>query len=73
MASLVCSGVVLLATFFLLPWLYYLPKCVLAAMYAPLSSYSLSVKLLHSRSSSIGLIVWSLLVETPHDVLYYWR
>ncbi|KAF8911625.1 sulfate anion transporter [Gymnopilus junonius] len=53
MASLVCSGIVLLATFFLLPWLYYLPKCVLAAI--------------------IGLIVWSLLAETPHDVLYYWR
>ncbi|KAJ7935301.1 sulfate anion transporter [Mycena leptocephala] len=31
MASLVCSAVVLLATFFLLPWLYYLPKCVLSA------------------------------------------
>lgn len=33
MASLVCSGVVLLATFFLLPWLYYLPKGVLASMW----------------------------------------
>lgn len=32
MASLVCSGVVLLATFFLLPWMFFLPKCVLAAM-----------------------------------------
>ena len=32
MASIVCSTVVLLAIFFLLPWLYYLPKCVLAAM-----------------------------------------
>lgn len=32
MASLVCSGVVLLATFFLLPWLYYLPKGVLASI-----------------------------------------
>ncbi|GJE94663.1 sulfate anion transporter [Phanerochaete sordida] len=32
MASLVCSAIVLLATFFLLPWLYYLPKCVLAAI-----------------------------------------
>ncbi|ESK97250.1 endoplasmic reticulum protein [Moniliophthora roreri MCA 2997] len=32
MASLVCSGVILLATFFLLPWLYYLPKCVLASI-----------------------------------------
>ncbi|KAJ7286961.1 sulfate anion transporter [Mycena rebaudengoi] len=32
MASLVCSALVLLATFFLLPWLYYLPKCVLSAI-----------------------------------------
>ncbi|KAK7472325.1 hypothetical protein VKT23_000444 [Stygiomarasmius scandens] len=32
MASLVCAGIVLLATFFLLPWLYYLPKCVLASI-----------------------------------------
>ncbi|KAF9484145.1 sulfate anion transporter [Pholiota conissans] len=53
MASLVCSAVILLATFFLLPWLYFLPKCVLAAI--------------------IGLVVFSLLAETPHDVLYYWR
>lgn len=33
MASIVCSAFILLATFFLLPWLYFLPKCVLAAMY----------------------------------------
>ena len=39
MASLVCSGFVLLATFFLLPWLYYLPKAVLASMWV--SSFSL--------------------------------
>ncbi|KAF8633870.1 hypothetical protein AX15_001202 [Amanita polypyramis BW_CC] len=32
MSSLVCSTVVLLATFFLLPSLYYLPKCVLGAI-----------------------------------------
>jgi len=32
MASLVCSGFVLLATFFLLPWLYFLPKGVLASI-----------------------------------------
>ena len=36
MASLVTSTLVLLATFFLLPWLYFLPKCVLASMSAPL-------------------------------------
>jgi hypothetical protein len=32
MASLVCSTIVLLVTFFLLPSLYYLPKCVLASV-----------------------------------------
>ncbi|EKM53615.1 uncharacterized protein PHACADRAFT_176024 [Phanerochaete carnosa HHB-10118-sp] len=32
MASLVCSTMVLLAIFFLLPWLYFLPKCVLASI-----------------------------------------
>ncbi|KAJ7578335.1 sulfate anion transporter [Mycena floridula] len=53
MASLVCSGVILLATFYLLPWLYYLPKCVLAAI--------------------IGLVVYSLLAETPHEIWYYWK
>jgi len=53
MASLVCSAVVLLATFFLLPWLYYLPKCVLASI--------------------ITLVVLSLLQETPHDLIYYWK
>ncbi|KAF9075580.1 sulfate anion transporter [Rhodocollybia butyracea] len=53
MASLVCSAVVLLATFFLLPWLYYLPKCVLASI--------------------ITLVVFSLLQETPHDLIYYWK
>ena len=35
MASLVTSTLVLLATFFLLPWLYFLPKCVLASMSVP--------------------------------------
>jgi high affinity sulfate transporter 1 len=53
MASLVCSAIVLLATFSLLPWLYYLPKCVLASI--------------------ICLVVISLLAETPHEVMYYWK
>ncbi|KAF5354753.1 hypothetical protein D9756_005572 [Leucocoprinus leucothites] len=52
MASLVCSGVVLLATFVFLPWMYHLPKCVLAVV--------------------ITLVIFSLLAETPHDVIYYW-
>ncbi|KAI0067589.1 hypothetical protein BV25DRAFT_1818966 [Artomyces pyxidatus] len=53
MASIVCSSIVLLATFFLLPWLYYLPKCVLGSI--------------------ICLVVWSLLAETPEDVIFYWK
>jgi len=53
MASLVCSTIVLLVTFFLLPSMYYLPRCVLAAV--------------------ICLVVFSLLAETPHDVIYYWK
>ncbi|KAL1744823.1 sulfate transporter family-domain-containing protein [Schizophyllum fasciatum] len=53
MASIVCSTIILLVTFFCLPWLYYLPKCVLAAI--------------------IGLVVFALLSETPHDVRYFWR
>ncbi|KAI5122315.1 hypothetical protein M0805_002482 [Coniferiporia weirii] len=32
MASLICSALVLLATFFLLPSLYYLPRCILASV-----------------------------------------
>src|SRR5712675_213804 len=38
MASVVCAVIVLIATFFLLPWLYYLPKCVLGSMYVPPTS-----------------------------------
>jgi high affinity sulfate transporter 1 len=53
MASLVCSAVILLATFFLLPLLYYLPSCVLASI--------------------ICLVVITLLWETPHYVIYYWK
>ena len=34
MSSIACSSIVLFATFFLLPYLYFLPKCVLGAMYA---------------------------------------
>lgn len=70
MASLVCSAVILLATFYLLPWLYYLPKCVLSAMSVPEL-----MKLLENltRLDSICLVVFSLLREAPHDVAYYWK
>jgi len=32
MSSLVCSSIVLFVTFFMLPYIYYLPKCVLGAI-----------------------------------------
>ncbi|EJD46921.1 sulfate permease [Auricularia subglabra TFB-10046 SS5] len=53
MTSIVCSAVILFAVFFLLPALYFLPKCVLASI--------------------ICLVVYSILAEAPHDVLFYWR
>ncbi|KAG5716813.1 putative sulfate transporter, partial [Termitomyces sp. T112] len=53
MGSLTCSVVILLTTFFLLPYLYFLPKCVLASI--------------------ICLVVFSLMLEIPEDVTYYWR
>ncbi|PIL32730.1 transporter [Ganoderma sinense ZZ0214-1] len=46
MASLVTSTLVLLATFFLLPWLYFLPKCVLASIIC-LIVFSLLAELPH--------------------------
>jgi MFS superfamily sulfate permease-like transporter len=33
LASIVTASITLLATFYLLPFLYYLPRCVLASMY----------------------------------------
>ena len=70
MASLVCSGLILLATFFLLPWLYFLPKCVLAVMYVDLFY---PVKTDTQIDIRIALVVFSLIAEMPHDILYYWK
>lgn len=53
MASLICAAIILVATFFLLPWLYYLPKCVLGSI--------------------VCLVVYTLLAETPEDVIFYWK
>ena len=71
MASLVAAALILLATFFLLPWLYFLPKCVLGSMYVP--SLTSEFSRLNYGLYSICLVVWSLLAETPHDVAYYWQ
>ncbi|KAN0130748.1 Sulfate transporter family domain containing protein [Lactarius tabidus] len=53
MASIACAVIILIATFFFLPWLYYLPKCVLGSI--------------------VCLVVYSLLAETPEDVVFYWK
>ncbi|KAF8316037.1 hypothetical protein DL93DRAFT_2078228 [Clavulina sp. PMI_390] len=53
MASLVCSALVILSVWLLLPALRFLPKCVLAAV--------------------IGLVVNSILAESPHEIKYYWK
>ncbi|KAH9976090.1 sulfate anion transporter [Lactifluus volemus] len=53
MASILCAVIILVATFFLLPWLYYLPKCVLGSV--------------------VCLVVYTLLAETPEDVIFYWK
>ncbi|KAG6818411.1 hypothetical protein H0H93_005194 [Arthromyces matolae] len=52
-AALICSALILFTTFFLLPSLYFLPKCVLASI--------------------ICLVVFSLIFEIPHDLIYYCR
>ena len=71
MASIVCSSVVLLAIFFLLPWLYFLPKCVLAAMSV---TFPICEAFFPDRTLvSICLVVFSLLAEAPHDVKYFWK
>jgi high affinity sulfate transporter 1 len=53
MASLITASLVLLSIFFLMPWLFFLPRCVLASI--------------------ITTVVYGILNEAPHDVIYYWR
>ncbi|KAI1788302.1 sulfate anion transporter [Ganoderma leucocontextum] len=57
MASLVTSTLVLLATFFLLPWLYYLPKCVLASIIC-LIVFSLLAELPHDAMFYWKMRAW---------------
>ncbi|KAH9910992.1 sulfate anion transporter [Epithele typhae] len=57
MASLVTSTLVLLATFFLLPYLYYLPKCVLASIIC-LIVFSLLGELPHDAKFYLKMRAW---------------
>nr|GAT57848.1 sulfate anion transporter [Mycena chlorophos] len=58
MASIVCSLVVLLATFFLLPWLYFLPKCVLSAIIC-LVVFSLLQEAPHEVAYYVKMSAWT--------------
>ncbi|SGY29841.1 BQ5605_C002g01088 [Microbotryum silenes-dioicae] len=53
MTSLLTGVFVLLVSFFLLGFLYALPKCILAVI--------------------ICVVVFSILAEAPHDVMFFWR
>jgi len=73
MASLICSAIVLFTTYFLLPYLYYLPKCVLASMQVHSRRLMCLLVLIFVFLCSICLVVISLLGETPSDVRYFWK
>lgn len=52
LSSLVTAGITLGATFFLLPYVYYLPRCVLASMYVPfISAWSVAMTCLLASAS----------------------
>ncbi|KAE8539601.1 hypothetical protein D1P53_003535 [Cryptococcus gattii VGV] len=53
MASIITSICMIFSIFFLLPYLYYLPKAVLAAI--------------------VTVVVYAILNEAPHEILYFWR
>ncbi|KAG8917829.1 hypothetical protein FRC01_002180, partial [Tulasnella sp. 417] len=75
MASLITSSLVILAIVFLLPALHYLPMCVLAAMCVNPTSALNHITDAYALISlySIGLVVYSILAEAPHDIKYYWK
>ncbi|KAK8861653.1 hypothetical protein IAR55_002476 [Kwoniella newhampshirensis] len=53
MASIITSICMIFSIFFLLPYLYFLPKAVLAAI--------------------ITLVVYAILAEAPHEIIYFWK
>jgi hypothetical protein len=73
MASIISAALVILAVVFLLPALTHLPKCVLGAMYVIATSIVAVSFTSDIDVRRIGLVVNSILSDTPHDVLYFWR
>ncbi|WOO80799.1 Putative sulfate transporter [Vanrija pseudolonga] len=53
MASMITAILLILAALFLLPYLWFLPRAVLASV--------------------ITLVVYSLLDEAPHDIIFFWK
>ncbi|WWD16428.1 hypothetical protein CI109_100854 [Kwoniella shandongensis] len=53
MASIITSVCIIFSIFFMLPYLYFLPKAVLAAI--------------------ITLVVYAILAEAPHEIMYFWK
>ncbi|KAI9632716.1 sulfate transporter family-domain-containing protein [Dioszegia hungarica] len=47
------TAVIMIGSIFLLPWLYFLPKAVLACI--------------------VVLVVYSILAEAPHEIIFLWR
>jgi hypothetical protein len=79
MSSLVTSACILITIHFLLPYLFFLPKCVLVRQ-SPLSSFSYQsetqadfrlVIALTSQSAIVLLVVFGILQEAPHDLRFY--
>lgn len=82
MASIITATLVLLSIFFLLPWLFFLPRVSLALRIQADISVS-SRRLSRPSSIAVSFTLCSCLLssclcppvlnEAPHDVIYYWR
>lgn len=65
MASIITAIILVLAVFFIVPWLFFLPKCVLSAIITTVV-----------YSSKLTQAVWkltSVLTEAPHEIIFYYQ
>lgn len=79
MASLITASLVLLSIFFLMPWLFFLPRVSLGgSIVADVSASSHRSSppwcmAVSQPSLHLCLSLTPVLNEAPHDVIYYWR
>ena len=73
MASIILSMLTLVTIFFLLPYLYYLPVCLLLELFAMGHTGPLTCIQKPVLSSLISVVAWSLIEECPHDVSFFVR